>query len=171
MTATAEGFPVAMRGYDRAQVDVLVGRVRAALEGSGPRLTADDVRDARFNVVMRGYDRKAVDAMLHECILRLRATSTSSGGRQRRPRVQTEWLISWVQNARFPRSVARGGYVMTDVDAFLDRVIAGLRGKQAPVTARDVREVTFRTARLNLAYAERDVDQFLDQLAGALEPR
>ncbi|MFC5186090.1 DivIVA domain-containing protein [Actinomadura harenae] len=166
----SEGFSVAMRGYHRAQVDELVGRVRAALEGTGPRLSADDVRDTRFDVVVRGYDRKAVDAMLHECILRLRATTTPSGGRQRRPRVQPEWLISWVQNVRFPKSVAREGYVMADVDAFLDRVIAGLRGKQAPVTGRDVREVTFRTARFNLAYGEREVDQFLEQLAGALEP-
>lgn len=171
MAATAEGFPVAMRGYHRAQVDELVGRVRSALEGGGPPLSADDVRDARFNVVMRGYDRKAVDAMLQECILRLQATSSPRAGRQRRARVQSEWLISWVQNAHFPRAVAREGYVMTDVDAFLDRVVAGLRGNQAPVTARDVREITFRTARFSLAYGEREVDRFLEQLVGALEPR
>ncbi|MEV4251715.1 DivIVA domain-containing protein [Spirillospora sp. NPDC049652] len=172
MAVTAEGFPVAMRGYHRAQVDELVRRVRAALEGGGPPLGADEVRATRFNVVIHGYDRRAVDTMLQECILRLQAAPAQRATRRRRPRVQTEWLISWVQDAHFPKAVARSGYVMADVDAFLDRVVAGLRGTQAPVTARDVREVTFRTGRfLVAAYGEREVDQFLDQLAGALEPR
>ncbi|WP_147341023.1 DivIVA domain-containing protein [Actinomadura logoneensis] len=162
---------MAIRGYHRAQVDELVGRVRGALEGGGPPLAADEVRKARFDVVLRGYERRAVDAMLQECILRLQAVPAQRAGRRRRPRVQTEWLISWVQNANFPKTVARGGYVMADVDAFLDRVVAGLRGTQAPVTARDVRETTFRTGRFLAAYDAREVDRFLDQLAGALEPR
>ncbi|MCP2339698.1 DivIVA domain-containing protein [Actinomadura rupiterrae] len=170
MAATAEGFPVVMRGYHRVQVDELLGRVRAALDGSGPPLTADDVRQARFDVVMRGYDRRAVDALLQETVLELQAmAATSAAPRHRRPHIQPEWLVGWVHSVRFPRAIARQGYVMADVDAFLDRVIAGLRGTQPPVSARDVREATFRTARFNGAYDEQDVDRFLAQLAAALE--
>ncbi|MFC4906289.1 DivIVA domain-containing protein [Actinomadura gamaensis] len=162
---------MSLRGYNRAQVDELMGRLRAGMDGGGPPLTAEDVRQARFDVVLRGYDRRVVDAMLQECVLELQATAPSAPPRQRRPRVQHEWLISWIQNVRFPRATPRAGYVMRDVDAFLDRVVAGLRGTQPPVTARDVREVTFRTARFSGAYDEQDVDRFLVQLAEALDPR
>jgi DivIVA domain-containing protein len=55
------------------------------------------------------------------------------------------------------------------VDAFLDRVVAGMCGAAPPVSARDVRECVFRTVRLGPGYNEPEVDRFLTQLASALE--
>jgi DivIVA domain-containing protein len=61
------------------------------------------------------------------------------------------------------------GYDERDVDSFLDRVVAGLRGDAPPVSGRDVRDCRFRTVRLRAGYAEREVDRFLQQLASALD--
>ncbi|MGK5555270.1 DivIVA domain-containing protein [Actinomadura kijaniata] len=161
--------PVVMRGYHREQVDALLERIRTAMDGGGG-LTADEVRATRLDVVMRGYDRRVVDELLMECVRRLRA----SGPRTRRagrPRAHPEWLIGWIQSARFGRAGLRTGYDVRDVDAFLDRVVAGLRGSAAPVAASDVRGCAFRTVRFGAAYDEGEVDRFLEQLAVALERR
>ncbi|GLZ11261.1 hypothetical protein Acsp04_14960 [Actinomadura sp. NBRC 104425] len=166
---TGTRLPVALRGYDRAQVDGLLRRIGDALRG-GTAVTADEVRRTRFDVVLRGYQPRAVDELLRECVLELQAAAPL-GRRPRRPRVHPGWLISWIQNARFSGSGVRAGYDVRDVDAFLDRVIDGLRGTAAPVTARDVRESAFRVVRFGPGYDEREVDEFLVQLAGALEPR
>ncbi|GAA4074892.1 MULTISPECIES: DivIVA domain-containing protein [Actinomadura] len=166
---TGTRLPVALRGYDRAQVDGLLRRIGDALRG-GTMVTADEVRRTRFDVVLRGYEPRAVDELLRECVLELQAAAPL-GQRPRRPRVHPGWLITWIQNARFSGSGVRAGYDVRDVDAFLDRVVDGLRGAAPPVTARDVRESAFRIVRLGPGYDEREVDEFLIQLAGALEPR
>ncbi|MFC6878944.1 MULTISPECIES: DivIVA domain-containing protein [Actinomadura] len=162
-------LPVALRGYDRAQVDDLLARVAKALNG-GPALRADDVRATRFDTVLRGYEPSAVDALVQECIRELQAVAPI-GERPGRPRVHPGWLINWIQNARFSGAGLRTGYDVREVDAFLDRTIAGLRGVAPPITARDVRECVFRSVRLGPGYDEQEVDRFLDQLAGALERR
>ncbi len=57
-------FDVALRGYDRSQVDALVARAAAALRSIDPALrqaVARDVRSAAFRVALRGYDRAQVD--------------------------------------------------------------------------------------------------------------
>ncbi|NKZ04782.1 DivIVA domain-containing protein [Actinomadura latina] len=164
---TGARLPVVLRGYDRDQVDTLLKRVSQALDG-GPPITADEVRETRFDVVLRGYDNRAVDELLRECIRELQAKGPI-GDRPRRPRAQPAWLINWIQNARFSSAGLRPGYDVRDVDAFLDRVVAGLRGTAPPVTARDVRETVFRLVRLLPGYDEQEVDRFLVQLAGALE--
>ncbi|WUH96886.1 DivIVA domain-containing protein [Spirillospora sp. NBC_00431] len=160
-------LPVVMRGYDKKQVDGLLRRVSHALNG-GPPMSADDVRKVRFDVVMRGYEPRAVDRLVRECIMELQAKGPIAD-RPGRPRAQPAWLINWIQNARFAGAGLRSGYDVRDVDAFLERVIAGLRGVAPPVSARDVRESAFRVVRLGPGYDEREVDRFLVQLAGALE--
>jgi DivIVA domain-containing protein len=162
-------LPVALRGYDRGQVDELLGRIRSRLAGTGT-LTADEVRAARFDIVLRGYDPRTVDDLLQECIRELQAAAPI-GRRPGRPRVHPGWLINWIQNAKFTGSGLHTGYDVRDVDAFLDRVVTGLRGTAPPVTARDVRECVFRTIRIGSGYDEREVDEFLAQLAAALERR
>lgn len=160
-------FPVVLRGYDCVQVDELLTRIEAALrDGSG--LTVDDIRRTRFAVVLRGYDQRVVDEALREHIRELQAAAPLPA-RPRRPRVHPGWLINWIQNAEFSGAGMRTGYDVRDVDAFLDRVIAGLRGTAPPVTARDVRESAFRIVRLGPGYDELEVDRFLAQLAAALE--
>ncbi|SPT64400.1 MULTISPECIES: DivIVA domain-containing protein [Actinomadura] len=164
---TGARLPVVMRGYDRNQVDALLKRVSQALDG-GPPVSVDDVRMTRFDVVLRGYERRAVDELLRECIRELQGRAPI-GERPGRPRAQPGWLINWIQNARFSGARLRSGYDVRDVDAFLERVIAGLRGTAPPVTARDVRESAFRVVRLGPGYDEHEVDRFLLQLAAALE--
>ncbi|WP_131737998.1 DivIVA domain-containing protein [Actinomadura roseirufa] len=161
--------PVALRGYDRGQVDVLLERISRALTG-GPPLSADEVRATRFDIVLRGYEQRAVDELVRECIRELQ-TVAPNGERSGRPRVHPGWLVNWIQNARFSSARLRSGYDVRDVDAFLDRIVAGLRGAAPPVTARDVRESAFRVVRLGPGYDEQEVDRFLVQLAGALERR
>lgn len=161
-------FPVVLRGYDRTQVDALMRRVDTALKSDEPGLTADEVRGIRFTVVMRGYDQRAVDNALYEAMRALRARAPVAE-RPSRSRGNPGWLINWIENAEFSGAGVRSGYDVRDVDAFLDRVIAGLRGTAPPVTARDVRESAFRTVRLSPGYDEQEVDKFLAQLAAALE--
>ncbi|MFC5754104.1 DivIVA domain-containing protein [Actinomadura rugatobispora] len=163
-------LPVALRGYDRAQVDALLERVTATLRYGRWGLTADDVRRTRFDIVLRGYEQRAVDELLQEAIRELQSAAPM-GVRPGRPKVHPGWLISWIQNARFSGAGVRAGYDVRDVDAFLDRVVAGLRGVAPPMTARDVRDSAFRIVRLGPGYDEGEVDRFLVQLAGALERR
>ncbi|MGH3389284.1 MAG: DivIVA domain-containing protein [Actinomadura sp.] len=158
-------YPVAMRGYDRKQVDALLDRIA---NGHDSAITADEVRASRFDVVMRGYDRRAVDVALHEAIRRLEAAARA--GRPRpKPSARPSWLIGWVQSSQFTGTRLRPGYDVRDVDTFLARVAAGLRGTAPPVSARDVRESAFRTVRFSPGYDEREVDAFLRRLAAALD--
>ncbi|RKS75002.1 DivIVA domain-containing protein [Actinomadura pelletieri DSM 43383] len=162
-------LPVVLRGYDRRQVDGLLRRISQALNG-GPPMSADEVRKTRFDIVLRGYEPLTVDRLVRECIMELEAKAPLAD-RLGRPRAHPAWLVNWIQNARFSGAGLRPGYDVRDVDAFLDRVIAGLRGAAPPVTARDVRDSVFRVVRLAPGYDEQEVDRFLLQLAGALERR
>jgi len=64
-------FPVAMRDYERRQVDELFTRIEGTL-GRGPAsaqpVTAADVRAARFPRSMRGYAPHAVDEALNAAV-------------------------------------------------------------------------------------------------------
>lgn len=162
-------LPVVWRGYDRWQVDTLLQRISKALDG-GPPISLEEVRETRFDVVLRGYDHRTVDELLRECIRELQARAPIEE-RPRRPRAQPDWLINWIQNTRFSRAGLRSGYDVRDVDAFMDRVVAGFRGAAPAVSARDVRECAFRVVRLGPGYDEQEVDRFLVQLASALEGR
>jgi DivIVA domain-containing protein len=67
-------FRIAMRGYDRRQVDELLARVEGTL-GRGPAaavpVTAAHVRAARFTKKMRGYAPAEVDAALRDALAEL----------------------------------------------------------------------------------------------------
>lgn len=166
---TTARLPVVLRGYDRRQVDALLKRISQALNGGTP-ISVDEVQETRFDVVLRGYDTRLVDELVRECIRELR-TKGPVADRPGRSRAQPAWLINWIRNARFSGSGLRTGYDVRDVDAFLDRVLTGLRGSAPPVTARDVRESAFRVVRFGPGYDEQEVDRFLVQLAEALEGR
>jgi DivIVA domain-containing protein len=188
-------IPRRLRGYRRAQVDAVLARITGTL-GSGepsgraaaanppnnptppPPITAEQVRASRFQVGLRGYDRRVVDETLSEHIRQLEAReqarlSSARHARSRAPArfspVSADWLINWITTAQFGVVRVQKGYDERDVDAFLARVVAGLRGEAAPVSARDVRESRFRTVRFGAGYQEREVDRFLGQLASALD--
>jgi DivIVA domain-containing protein len=63
----------------------------------------------------------------------------------------------------------RPGYDTGEVDAMLDRVVAGLNDQAPPFGSKDVREYRFTTVRLQPGYDVQEVDRFLDQLAAALD--
>jgi DivIVA domain-containing protein len=169
-------FPVRLRGYDRGRVDEVVSRIEGTLGRvplTGPPLTGRDVREARFAAVFRGYDRRAVDERLLEYIRELaareRGPATPGSVRRVDGLPDAGWLVDWIRQARFGVNRLRTGYAEWDVDAFLDRVVAGMCGSAPPVSARDVRECVFRTVRFGPGYNEPEVDRFLTQLASALE--
>ncbi|WP_185949390.1 DivIVA domain-containing protein [Microbispora sp. KK1-11] len=84
---------------------------------------------------------------------------------------------SWLeaQAARVERVAFRPGrlgmgYREEEVDAFLDRVVATLRGTAAePLTAEQVRKATFATVVFRPGYAIHEVDGFLAEMANVLE--
>ncbi|MEN3539987.1 DivIVA domain-containing protein [Microbispora sp. ZYX-F-249] len=86
---------------------------------------------------------------------------------------------SWLeaQAARVERVAFRPGrlgmgYREEEVDEFLDRVVATLRGTTAePLTAEQVRKATFATVVFRPGYAIREVDGFLAEMASVLERR
>jgi DivIVA domain len=64
------------------------------------------------------------------------------------------------------------GYSEEEVDAFLDRIAATLRGTaDRPLTAADVREARFSTVLFRPGYAIGEVDEFLADIAEVLERR
>jgi DivIVA domain-containing protein len=181
-------IPRRLRGYRRAQVDTVLARITGTLGPGGsssasapstaPPITADQVRASRFKVGLRGYDRRVVDETLAEHIRELEARERTRNHSARHARtrassrlspVSADWLINWITTAQFGVVRVKKGYDERDVDAFLARVVAGLRGEATPVSARDVRESRFRTVRFNAGYQEREVDRFLDQVASALD--
>ncbi|WP_179155559.1 DivIVA domain-containing protein [Microbispora sp. GKU 823] len=84
---------------------------------------------------------------------------------------------SWLetQAARVERVAFRPGrlgmgYREEEVDAFLDRVVATLRGTAAePLTPEQVRKATFATVVFRPGYAIHEVDGFLAEMASVLE--
>ncbi|PRX22165.1 DivIVA domain-containing protein [Actinoplanes italicus] len=71
----SQDFTVVLRGYDRQQVDELLGRGFDALgEDSGPARRAaarDALRAASFDVTLRGYDRMQVDKTVEKLLREL----------------------------------------------------------------------------------------------------
>ncbi|GIH14517.1 hypothetical protein Raf01_26890 [Rugosimonospora africana] len=56
-----------LRGYDRVEVDALIGRAGKAIQSDDTALRAaarEELLTARLNVRMRGYDRSQVDGVL-----------------------------------------------------------------------------------------------------------
>ncbi|MEV4101484.1 DivIVA domain-containing protein [Nonomuraea sp. NPDC049649] len=169
-------------GYEPAEVDALIERIEATL-GRGPLdlepVTVDEVRGATFTSRRGGYQETAVDFALEAFVVALEATA-------KRPvrlalaeptgeMLREQWFES--QAARVERVAFRSarlgsGYHEDEVDGFLDRIVATLRGTtQYPVTPQEVREVTFATVMLRPGYLIADVDAFLAGIAEVLEQR
>lgn len=76
-----------------------------------------------------------------------------------------------VRNVRFHATKFREGYLVDDVDAFLDEVVAALEHREsgrpgpAPLTAEQVRAARFRAVRFGEGYDQDEVDVLLDRLA------
>jgi DivIVA domain-containing protein len=67
-------FNLALRGYDRQQVDMVVERAEKATASSDPALRAavrEQLRAPNFSVVLRGYHRHEVDSFLKAMLAEL----------------------------------------------------------------------------------------------------
>ncbi|PWK52069.1 DivIVA domain-containing protein [Actinoplanes xinjiangensis] len=77
MSGMTFDFTIVLRGYDRQQVDALLGRASAALAAGGDAAqrarARDALRAADFAVVLRGYDRAQVDGAVQMMLRELDA--------------------------------------------------------------------------------------------------
>ncbi|MEU7890412.1 DivIVA domain-containing protein [Microbispora bryophytorum] len=182
-------------GYDPGQVDDFVRRIERTLglgPLDGPPVTGDEIRNAKFAVKLGGYNETAVDFALDAFIVAVEAPAartaaapslrTRAEERTRQDPAPAKaagaaepWLET--QAARVERVAFRPGrlgmgYREEEVDAFLDRVVATLRGTAAePLTAEQVRRATFATVVFRPGYAIQEVDGFLAEMANVLERR
>lgn len=70
----------------------------------------------------------------------------------------------------FARVRWREGYDMTEVDTFVERLMATVEGRPVdrPVTADEIQQVIFRSVRLTEGYSMEEVDTFLEQAENLL---
>ncbi|GGO70568.1 hypothetical protein GCM10012289_34270 [Nonomuraea cavernae] len=169
-------------GYDPVDVDALIERIEATL-GRGSRdvepVTADDVRHATFRAKRGGYQETAVDFALEAFVVALETKARSpvrlamtepTGEMLREQWFETQ--AARVERVGFRPGRMGTGYNEDEVDAFLDRIVATLRGTtDYPVTAKEVREAKFSTVLLRSGYLIADVDTFLAGIADVLEQR
>jgi hypothetical protein len=68
-------FTIVLRGYDRQEVDTVLGSATASLRDGGDsaqRAAARDLlKSAEFGVVLRGYDRSQVDVTVKKLLKEL----------------------------------------------------------------------------------------------------
>ncbi|WP_234998647.1 DivIVA domain-containing protein [Demequina sp. NBRC 110057] len=170
-------------GYDRADVDEFFGRARTAYEEPGiPEDFAPfDVRRASFDLKHGGYSTAAVDAALDRLET---AFATRIRERYSKEHGPDAWMRDLADRAQalYPRlrrpsgerfdhpSGLSKGYDAKDVDEILDRLVAFF-DQGSPLSADEVRGVTFGHRRGKKAYSERVVDVYLarsvDILLGA----
>ncbi|HIZ38100.1 MAG TPA: DivIVA domain-containing protein [Candidatus Ruania gallistercoris] len=164
-------------GYDREEVEEFFDRARRAYEGGTDDLDGGDVRTVAFELDRGGYDPAAVDAALDRLeaafVQRRRADHIAAHG-------QEDWMEQVAERATtlYPRLVRpagerfappeRGrGYEASAVDAVLDKLVDYFDAGK-PLTAGQLRHVTFPSASRSRAYAEGPVDAFLDRAVDVL---
>lgn len=167
------------KGYDPAQVDSFFVSARKAYEGGVPaeKFSARQVRQAHFDLVRGGYQTSVIDQAMD----RLEAAFLK---RDRADNVAVNGTEAWMDHVAkramtlYPRlrrpygerfSVPKGakGYDAQEVDQFLDR-IALYFDQDEPLSATEVRAVTFKMARGSKAYEEAVVDAYLARMVEVL---
>lgn len=173
--------PAGEQGYDEDRVDDFLDRVEETLR-SRDTVTARDIRAMRFPFAgpdAVGYHMTEVDLFLELVAETLESTPqrrqavapalgahATSTKMQPPPRLKPED----VRGVRFHKP--RGdtpGYHEGEIDAFLARIEATLRGEDT-LTALEVQEIEFGEATADqFGYDEDDVDMFLDLVVVTLE--
>ncbi len=165
--------PRGQRGYDAAEVDSFLDRVENTMR-SRDILTREDVLNVKFSTATRdpGYDVNEVNVFMELVADTLRSTpqrrqasapaqGAHATSQAMRPAVRLS--PDDVAAVRFhkPRPGTRG-YHEGQIDAFLDRIEATLRGKDN-LTAQQVQDAVFgESAPGTFGYDQEDVDTFLD---------
>ncbi|SEQ19534.1 DivIVA domain-containing protein [Lentzea xinjiangensis] len=165
--------PKGQRGYDAAEVDAFLDRVEDTMR-SRDILTREDVLNVKFSTATRdpGYDVNEVNVFMELVADTLRSTpqrqqasAPAQGAHATSQALRPAVRLSPddVAAVRFhkPRPGTRG-YHEGQIDAFLDRIEATLRG-QDNLTAQQVQDAVFgESAPGTFGYDEEDVDTFLD---------
>ncbi|MFC5287130.1 DivIVA domain-containing protein [Actinokineospora guangxiensis] len=150
-------------GYDKAQVDAFLARVRATESGEDD-LTPADIEDVRFgrSPVGRGYRESEVDDLLDRAAAAIAAIPRQSD--------TSPLTAEEIRATRFPPvPEGRRGYTASEVDALLTRAAATLDGADT-LTADDIRHAAFGAPPPGgLGYHEVAVDVFLDRLESTLD--
>lgn len=159
------------KGYDVEQVDNFFSQARKAFDSGAANhsFPASRVRFAAFDMKRGGYVTKEVDAALDRLenafVKRERANMVAQQG-------QDSWNRYLADRATtlYPRMLrpdgerfehpSGKGYNAAEVDAFVD-MLAAYFDEGQPITAKDVRRVTFNIARGKKAYKEGVVDAYL----------
>lgn len=170
-------------GYHPREVDEYFAEARQAYEqpGVSPELASFDVRRVSFDLKRGGYSTSAVDSALDRLEV---AFATRVKERFIKENGHDAWMADLAERAQalYPRlrrpagerfarpHGVKSGYDAKEVDAILDRVTSFFdEGK--PITADEVRALTFRRRSKWSAYEERVVDAYLartvDILLGA----
>ncbi|GAA4616220.1 DivIVA domain-containing protein [Saccharopolyspora hordei] len=177
-------------GYDEAEVDAFLKRVVATLRGK-PLVTARDVLTVRFSPRKRGrraYKKKQVDAFLDQVALTLMKREVRASQQQERAEARrAEPPRRGVPEAagreadppqRRPERVPRAEFDTAgpqqraldkaEVDAFVDRVAATLRGEDT-LTAHDLLTARFNPPQPgHPGYQEAGVVAFLVMAAASI---
>ncbi len=159
-------------GYDVAEVDEFFDYAKSAYEnGVDDAVTLGDVQTVVFDIVRRGYRIEQVDSALDRLesalIAKQRARTVAERGQQ----VWNEQLAERAktlygrllrpEGERFQPARRRAhGYDPQQVDELLDR-LTDFFDSGKPLTADEVRRVTFRARRGKRGYDEQSVDAFL----------
>ncbi|RKS77366.1 DivIVA domain-containing protein [Motilibacter peucedani] len=166
---------VLRKGYRRREVDEAVARLERAFAEHSPPAAAE-VRRIGFELVRRGYEPSAVDRMLDRYEQRCIDAAVAGappwqvGDELAHDVGELHHQLDGPPGARFRRvSRLRKGYSVAEVDALVERCLAGLtgplEGPQDP-SADDVRLSSFRRARHG--YAEAEVDEVFDRVIDLL---
>lgn len=149
----AETFLIALRGYERTQVDEVLTRADAAIGSAGETTRAaarDELAAVTFTACLRGYDTREVDRAVAARLARL------GGAVPPRP----------------PFMIALRGYDIGEVDTVLrqayEALVPGPGCESARAAARQaLRGVSFRRRIRGYARAEVDraVAALIDQLS------
>jgi len=146
-------FVIALRGYERTEVEEVLARADAAIASDSETMRAAaraELSTVEFTVCLRGYDTREVGRAVAARLLRLGGTPP--------PPAEPPFLI------------ALRGYDITQVDAFLARAHEALASgsETARATARQaLRTASFRQ-RIR-GYARAEVDRAVAALAGDLD--
>ncbi len=164
-----------VKGYAPAEVDALcaavVARLDAAEAGTGPVVTAEEIRHVGFTLVRGGYRIEPVDDYLDQLEERAhRGDGSEVTARVPGAAALVGPVLEHPPGQRFPRAhTALGrGYDVDAVDDFCDRLARALTGGRAsaPLEVDEVRSVAFHLRWRG--YDEDAVDEFLDAVVDHL---
>ncbi|MGW3471477.1 DivIVA domain-containing protein [Saccharopolyspora sp. NPDC000995] len=179
-----DGHATSQFALDKVEVDAFVDRVEATLRGAD-NLTAQDVLGVRFNPPgpgQPGYQEASVFAFLVMVSTIIKNMTPQQGDLPTQripigrafpgpvgpeiPQLTSEAIGSVVLSGS---TAGKCGYDEAQVDDFLDRVAATLRGTDT-LTSKDVQAVVFREQPVGGAgYDQAEVESLLDLIADRLD--